>query len=572
MIEKLGVRQIDNWQFILIGGIVVFITLLWIELSRSDKTHRLVRVLATFAAIVSLLGLVFKPYYLRENQDDLTILFTEGSTKQDSLRQAYPTARFIEWSDTVQVEHLSSNIIVDGYGIPQYDLWKVESSRIEFIKPQLPAGIIDITYSKEVDEGKTSEITFKVNNSKDHKFVLEGLGEKYDSAIASDASSIIRLEYKLKVAGMFALTLSEFGVANELINAETIPVSVNPAKKFNILLINAFPTFESRFLKQFLDTSDHNYFIRSQISTDKYRYESRGSSISEMARITTSALKGFDVLIINAVELMALPTSQQRVIANAIENEGLGILIVAGNDELNKKLPVWASVGYKKVQNENFILSEEDELKVSTSNYRFASSTLSESAYSDNDGDLVQVNPRGLGKVVLSAFIETYELSLSGNDEAYQNLWKTLLESCLMPTGKKWSLENDFIYVHEPSRFELINDSISKVVYEGAEVALKQNMLVEDRWESLIWPTKSGWNFIDTNKGDQRRKWFYVHESDEFKSVKISERILANRRLMVNENVQKEALRENELEISLWWFYSIFIISMAYLWLQPKLR
>ncbi|MTI39502.1 hypothetical protein [Fulvivirga lutimaris] len=573
MIEKLGVRQVDNWQFFLIGGLLLLVLLTWIELLRQDKTQRMTRVIAIVLAITSLVLLALKPFYIKENTDDLTILLTNGSTKRDSLMLAHPNARFIEWSDTVQSSHLSPNVIVDGYGIPEYDLWKVGNRSISFIKPLAPSGVIDISYLNEVNEGEKIEISVKTNGIAGHKLVLQGLGEKYDSAVIGEGLDMVKLSCKLKAVGMYVLTLSQFDATDQLINAESIPVIINPAKKFDVLLINAFPTFESRFLKQFLEASGHNYFIRSQISTDKYRYESNGTNVNEMSRLTEAGLKPFDAIIINAAQLIALPRNQQQALANAVQNYGLGILVVASDGELVNKLPQWAYSNYKKAKNELFILSSNNnELEVGTSPYRFVPSVLSEVVYADDDGSIVQSKPYGLGKVVLSSFISTYELSLAGYEDAYQNLWKKLIESCLRPQAEYWSIPTEHNYVHRPMKFELRSDTLSRVVYGTDDIPLKQNLFVGDKWVSDVWPNNEGWNYVDINGQSGDRKYFYVHKPIAFESIQMEKRVEANSRLANESNMEETSPINSKEDISLWWFYIIFTISMAYLWLQPKFR
>lgn len=573
MIEKLGVRQLDNWQFFLFGGLLLLVLLIWIELLRQDKSQRLTRVIALVLALASLVLIALKPFYLTEDTDELTVLLTDGSTNQDSIRLAHPNAHFIDWSDTVQTTHLRPNIIVDGYGIPLYDLWKVADKNLEFIQPEMPSGIVDIKYPSQVSEGEEVEITIKTNGIKGQKLLLQGLGEKYDSAIITDTLNIVRLNCKLKAVGRYVLTLSQFDSDNQLINAESVAIIVKPAKKFDVLLINAFPTFESRFLKQFLESSGHNYFVRSQISTDKYRYESKGTSLNELSRLTETNLKLFDFIIINAGQLIALPRSQQQALANAIENQGLGILVVAGDGELVSKLPEWAHVSHKKVKNELFILSSNDnELEIRTSAYRFVPSALSEAIYEDADGSIVQSKPYGFGKVVLSSFLNTYELSLAGYEDEYQNLWKNLIESCLMPQAELWSFQAEHNYIHRSLKFELGSDTLSRVVYDPTDIALRQNMFVADKWESDIWPNSVGWNYVDVDGKRENRKYFYVYKPTDFEAVQMTKRVQANRRIANENNSVATVLINNKVDISLWWFYIIFTISMAYLWLQPKFR
>ncbi|MEQ8477673.1 hypothetical protein [Fulvivirga sp.] len=573
MIERLGVRQLDNWQFFFVGGLLLLVLLIWIELLRQDKSQRLTRIIAVVLAIASLFLIALKPFYLTENTDDLTVLFSNGSTNQDSLRLAHPNARFIDWSDTVQANHLSPNIIVDGYGIPEHDLWKVADRNVAFIQPEIPSGIVDVKYPSEVGEGEEVEIKVKVKGLNGQKLVLQGLGQKYDSAIIIDDLNTVSLNCKLKAVGRYVLALSLFDAKGQLVKAESIPLIVTPAKKFDVLLINAFPTFESRFLKQFLESSGHNYFIRSQISTDRYRYESKGTSINELTRLSEANLKPFDVIIINAAQLIALPRSQQEALSNAIQNEGLGILIVAGDGELVGKLPPWAHADYKKVKNDLFILSSNNnELELGTSTYRFVPSALSEAIYSDAEGSIVQSRPYGLGKVVLSSFLSTYQLSLAGYEEAYQNLWKNLVESCLRPQSEQWSFQSEHNYVHRPLKFEFRIDTLSRVLYGSNDIALKQNMFVGDKWESDMWPNSLGWNYVDVDGNSENRKYFYVRKPTDFETAQMTKRILANRKLANESNIAATALINNKVDISLWWFYIIFAISMAYLWLQPKFR
>ncbi len=573
MIDELGVRQIDNWQLFLFGGIVLLAASVWIEVARKDKKQILSRIAALCLAIISVIFIALKPFYLKRNEGHLTVILTEGSNKKDSLMIIHPKASFIKWSDTVQSKHLSTNVIIDGFGIPQYDLWKVDKLNVQYIRNELPTGIINISYPQKVELGEEVEVRFKVNNAVGHKFVLQGLGEQYDSLTVSKDQEIIKLGCKLKAVGMYVLTLSQFDANAQLANVESIPIIVYPAKKFDILLINAFPTFESRFLKQFLETSDHNYFIRNQISTDKYRYESNGSTLSELKRLTEAKLKLFDVVIINASQLASLSSNEKSNLANAVRNDGLGLLLLAGKDDLVKKLPDWVNAKFNTVKNELFVLPFEDEtLELQTSSYRFIPNAMSETIYRDDKGGVVTGMPYGLGKYTFSAFTNTYELVLSGNEKGYQNLWKALIESCLKPQGKQWSINNKLNYQNQPMKFVVNSDSLTRIIYEGAEIAMKRNMLVNDKWEGQLWPNHSGWNYLDMNEPELNRVWFYTHKETAFKSLNLASRIEANSRMERMGDHFSKATVEKQVDISLWWFYMIFVLSVAYLWIQPKLR
>lgn len=133
----------------------------------------------------------------------------------------------------------------------------------------------------------------------------------------------------MKTAGKLVYRLIEKdSVGNEL-SENPIPVEVQPNKVFNVLIINDFPTFETKYLKDCLAEMGHKVLIRSKLTSNRYKFEYFNREQVPLSVFSQATLESFDLLIIDSQSLRNLPNSAKNGLEMAINQDGLGVFVQA---------------------------------------------------------------------------------------------------------------------------------------------------------------------------------------------------------------------------------------------------
>ncbi len=569
MIERFGFVHHDWWLTVTIIGVLGFVLLCLKEILREDRSHLSLRIIASFIAVSSLCLLVLKPYIQNQKPLDTSVILTEGHTHEDSLTAIYPNAHFIDWSDSISEKQLTNKVIIDGYGLPVYDLWKLDAKEVTLCRTPLPKGILKVKYEQEVRLGTKSRIYFQVNGLTGHKLVLRSFGQRSDSVMVNQGGMReVSLNYEPKTTGKFVFELLHYDQSNELINTEPLPVVVHSSRKLRILFLSGFPTFETKFLKNFMIESEHALSIRNQISTDRFKFENYNIGTREYRTITGQLLSTFDLVVLDVNQMLQLKRNELKTLESAIEQKGVGLLILVNEGDLAKKIPKWATFAYETTKEKKANL---DSVIVNTAGYNLIENLNAEAIFT---GQPLAVKRRyGLGLISASVITNSYQLVLEGKESDYQLIWKKLLESTARPLISNNVRLNQLSYVDEPTTFYLSSLEPTAIVRINNEVTpLKQDLLIPEHWQSIYWPKKAGWETLTIEGNTNTEQAIYVFKSGERKMEKLTNRLEKNIQF-----IQKEPTIEIKgifvkTNLSYWWFYLIFLFSMAYLWIEPKLR
>ena len=249
-----------NDQFLgyyLLGAVLLLVVLIYKEFGNSRKLVFFLRVFIGVIAIASLLAIALKPAYQSTKKRNKAVVITEGAKEDqlDSLKKLYPKITKIEYSsgDFISPElEAAGEVFVLGYGIEEYDLFQFKNQKVNFLPAELPAGIDRIIYPKELIEGEMLSIKahfFKPEEG--HKAYLKDFGgNKLDSVTITEAD--FKLKAKTKVKGEFVYQIEVQDSVGNILAEEPLPIKINTAQKLRILVLNDFPSFETRYLKNFL--------------------------------------------------------------------------------------------------------------------------------------------------------------------------------------------------------------------------------------------------------------------------------------------------------------------------------
>lgn len=566
-----GVFYEEYWLLAVVTAVFLLLLFGLLEWLRPNRKP-VVRISLTALAIACLLLIFLKPYYLSKSNGNVTIIFTEGHSHQDSLMDAYPNATVIYWSDTASITTTNSEFIIDGFGIPSYDLRKFDVKSVQFLPSSKPTGLIDFNYKAKVKVGENALVKLQVNQLANHQIIIKAQGTAADSAyIKNDSLQTIQLNYKPSSVGRVMLQFEAVNEKDEIVLFEQLPIDVVKEAQLKILVLNTQPTFESRFLKNYLMEQGHAVFTRSEITTNRYNFESSGFEFTRLDRLTEKSLEVFDLVVASSNTLSELSRSEKNALRNQVGEAGLGMILLQ-NDVRLSALPDWLRFKIKDFNmDEKFIEVNfsENKTKLEAPETTFVVNGLQESILSFQGEALAVVKPYGQGLVTSSVIDNTYKLALKGEKVAFEAFWNDLIESVLTDDPSDLIVKTKIPVEDEPVTLQLwSNDALPEVLYQSASLPIIQREFIPQRWSATVWPLGAGWQNITLNDMDYA---FYVFDENDWQQVRNNERYEINRKYFSKGTVTTPKVNDVKIPISLWWFYLLFLCSTAYLWLQPKL-
>ncbi|MEQ8926297.1 MAG: hypothetical protein RLO81_10820, partial [Fulvivirga sp.] len=390
----MGVLKTDLLWYVIPTMLVLFSLLAFLD-SKNGKLY-VSRLVALAVVLISIGLLYLEPFYFAAADVDTVIITTDGANKEDSLRLKYPNNKFIEWSDTINASDLKNHVVINGYGFPEYDLYKLEGKKVDFIPADKPSGIIDVNYNSIANVGENRAVQLKVNDLKDSWIKLSMLGDVVDSVqVATDSMELVALNFTPLIAGKSLLKLiveNNTSISQE----EQLPVVVQEPDKSAVLMLNDQPTFESRFLKNHLIEQGHKVFVRSKITTERFRYENSGFEFDKLPYLSDHVLSEFDLLVIPATIISNLSRTERLSIEKKIRESGLGLLVLVSS--ASDKIPSWLDFSVQALEDEKYQLELSNKrIAVESIGNISSKNVLSECHLAANEVCLKVTQPLGQG-------------------------------------------------------------------------------------------------------------------------------------------------------------------------------
>jgi len=548
----------------------VFLTLLIIREVAGDGRRKGLAILCYSIATMALLLIALKPEYKRPVSSSTFILLTEGYDQQqlDSLRKAtqgelvmhYDSASYHQLKRLLETR--SAYILGTGFDPDELSLWK--DGNIVYHEGAQPEGVTRLNFKPKHRVGEKVIIQGAVNRPDAVQLKLEALGATLDSTQVAAGEQSFSLQTDLKVPGRFTIKVIEENVDGTVLKASELPIIVEEPERLKVLLINTFPTFELKYLKNFLVQEGHELTVRNQLSKNKYRYEYYNTDRQRFNRLNESLLKDFDLVLTNNSTLNQLSYTGKQSLKQQIE-EGLGLFVIPdesmfnGNDFVNFKFEPAAETTQLEIDGEV--------LEVKKHPFSLAKQFGEAHVYEGVSG----YQRFGAGRIGITTLLNTYQLVLNGEADVYQKLWKRHLESVAQKENGI-SLSADWLaQVNHPYHFTIKGlQSKPAITVEAVDIALQQDPHLPENWQSSYWPEKEGWHAINI-ENSQDSLWFYAQNSNNWMALNNVKRQKANSRVFNN------ALKDDGQKIAGYalinpiWFYLAFLISVGYLWLAPKL-
>jgi hypothetical protein len=109
--------------------------------------------------------------------------------------------------------------------------------------------------------------------------------------------------------------------------SDSFAVAVRDPQPPRLLVLDASPSFETRFLKRWLADRGGQVMVRTTLSRGKVRVERVNGMVGDPSRLTPNLLESCDAVVLDGKSLMALAPVERAALDHAVEEAGLGVLI-----------------------------------------------------------------------------------------------------------------------------------------------------------------------------------------------------------------------------------------------------
>lgn len=567
------------WPVVVCAGLL-WVVFLWKEYAQSGKRGMFLKAIIALVAVGSLAAMVLQPLLAEDRAKGVGVILTPNFTTNqlDSLKLAHKGMSEIAYDgngfEKAQLDSISTAYVL-GDGVAAYDFWQLENVATTYLGGEELSGISRLHYEQELVVGDSLKVQgLYVKPIKGNWLVLEDAGGNGVDSVAFNGDDKLHfgLQTKPKVTGAFVYKLVEKDSLQLVVSTEPLPLIIKSENKLQILIINTFPTFETKYLKNFLAENGHEVLVRSQLSKNKYKFENFNRKQGSIYGFTQSNLENFDLVIIDQTSYLGLSAASQRAMKEQVENEGLGVFIqpeasiVSNGKRLGFRL--------KRNSSTETSLANWPKVKIPVYPASLETDVLTQPILSSQNKILSAYVQKGSGRLGTSMLNDTYQLVLNGNEAVYQYIWSTTLSAVSQKSLAmvQWETENFITYQDVPFRIKLRTSiPIPEVVDEGNnQIALRQNLQLSDEWEGTVYPREKGWNHVQIRGDSTMTMSYYVGESAAWNSIKATDVRNNNQRKFIG-SIPSQTVVTTLKPMSRWWFFVTFVLAMGYLWVLPRI-
>ena len=570
----------ETWFWpLLVGAMVLLIAFLWKEWSQAGKHRLLLKSVLAFLAITSLVLLALRPAISASRDGSNFAVLTTGYEPQhlDSLKREMRKLKVLHYEPGVSLPteiRSSEKVYVLGQGVKEFDLWQLEAAHVTYLKSEFPRGITKLNYQIESRVGNVLMLKGLYNKPQEgNLLVLEGPGGAgLDSLVLNGESKMqVQLKTPLKAAGNFVYALVEKDAKGGILNNDQLPVKVSKKENLRILIVNSFPTFETRYLKNYLAEAGHEVVIKSRVTTGRYKFEYFNTKRIPIGNISGSLLEPFDLLIADASSLRGFSGSEINAIENQVRDNGLGLFIQPDDNFFNSRGKLYA-LNFDRVEGSEILGFQGQGIKLNSFPYRIKKDFGVTGIQNAGNTLISAYKVRGEGRIGTAIFFDSWQLVLDGKVEVYKELWSHLIEKLSKKevSVASWNSTLTIAQKGEPYEFEIRTESADPIVKtkSGSHIPLMQDPGLSYLWKGTTWPRETGWNSLELDTISAYD--FYVDDKSSWSALTAIQTMQANERYF--KPSERTGRESGALEpINPLWFFSFFLLCMGGLWLEPKI-
>jgi hypothetical protein len=592
MIQGSQLGFAETISLALVAG-AVWLLYLFLIFRRHTGKEVLLRSLLLAVALSCLCLIIVQPQYSFSRPGGKALLLTQPvSSMPDSLRvfalpgvsapahvQQVPDLGFIE-RNYPQIQEL----YIDGYGLEPAQMQALQRLQLHFLEKKAPAGFTWLGYSRKVNEGEELLISGTYGNASADtaKLILSTAEGLQDSVLLAPGENRFSLQAQTQVAGNYIAALRL--VNGDSIRTEPLPYVVAEKQPLQVLMLQAFPSFEMNYLKDWLGQAKHRIQLRARISRDKFATQTINldSKAGTQALLSEQNLKEANLLICDAESLRQFSAAERKRLQQAVE-DGLGLLVLADEawlknpQVLGRKFPLIASEQLSFAPGEN-VQAAQGKVLAGKLPAAFAESSLQVPVAYSHAGEITAAyTPAGKGRTGALLATATFPWILQGETALYSRLWTDIIQAfSRREPGRAIRLADfPFMLKDHPVYFLVTDTALIPAAIRYASGTGQQAMprgglpqSVETSYQFL--PVEEGWIQIGYKEDTTLSYQACVLPAHAWTDLKHATWWRQNGQYTYAGSADKAYTYAAWEEISPLWFFLPLITSLALLWWREK--
>lgn len=581
MIDQVTFGQTHLIWPVVLGAALLWLVFIWKEWTGVARPRFFIKMLVSLMALGALALIALQPNIRQTDKISYTAILSPGYQKMqvDSLKAAHKNIKVLNYrpGDNLSTSIQSGQeVFVLGQGLRSFDLWQLDKSSVQFLTGTKPSGISRLTYTQKNVVGNDFVIAGEYHRAtKGRQLILTGPGDTPLDSVQLEAVTDQRFNLKTThlVEGKFVYALIEKDSVGKQLSSMPLAINIKAKNKLHILIVNQFPSFETKYLKNFLAESGHIVKVRSQVSKGRYKYEYFNTQQKSSIDFTSKTINEIDLLIIDASSLAKASKSMLQELRTAMADQGLGVFIQADEAMYGKNLPL---LEFSFLNQADEAINFENDPNVSLTKYPFIfkNESLLEPVQQSNLGIITAYKRAGAGRIGTTVLQNTYELVLEGKTRAYQRLWSPIISGISKRKALEtvWKQVDMMSYPDAPFHFEINTTQENPLVksQDGFSIPLARDRELRELWRGTTYPRKPGWNQLVMSHDSTDVFDFYVLDSMPWNSLDAHQTMSDNKRYF-NRELSSPKMTTFLKPIQPWWFFIVFLLAMSFLWLEPKL-
>ena len=527
-----------------------------------------------------------------------------GVAASTRKKQNLKSAHWLLDIGQLQLREPALNAIeVHGYGLDQ-DQWQNFSNDLQIdFKPPAINGFTAMRWQRSLVEGETLVVSGYYQSPDADAIIELRLLDPADN-IVDEARIKNGQEFSLttavKARGNLEFKLQAWNSEIQL-SDQVVPIESGSGARFNIMIRQSAPSFETRALKNYAASNGHRLRLDTDISKGKNLSQSANQPGDVDTSFSPTVLAEQDVLIMDGRALVNLPLTQREWLMDAVEN-GLGLLVLADSallqhiGELNTNI---LNGFHLAPLTDAETMVNPRLLTRGASNWQEPLLVAAMQLTADDADVLIddehgrsQVvrRSKGRGYISISLINHSHSWLTSGQRADWGDYWSALIANLARQRGGSYLLaqaETDFYRVNQRSEVCVLTDEKNASVAIRAntpqgtqdffELQLAPDTLNSPRQCVYFWPEAGGWQQIQLLSGDREsildKKAIYVFQADQWLAQQRKQRVQATRtKATIRTSMPREAPAKWVSEpISPFWLWLTLVLSATLLWLERKL-
>jgi hypothetical protein len=556
--EKTQQMMTISWSFEWTYALIIFVILLgftWIDIKNYVKEQRWFRLVCYALLGVGLYALIVKPSILTKAPEAIVLINNSAEDISDSLltnatHQFSNVASWLSSSGNLS----TSKVILVGEGLSAKEA-EVLDVPIEFYPSNIPDGIISIK-NEPAFAGIPFNLDFDLWIEGPINLALIAPGMDTVRISVEQMKSDVSVRLAIPVEGNHLIHLVGTREGKEIFS-NNYPLFVKQQPRVNVLVYSGYPSFELRYLSDYLRELGYQVNIRQSISKEL-------ENITEInvENGTVSLIKQIEkaqLILLDPESARNLSRYQWNMIRTQLEDGDTGILWLGSGDELRKYVP---SVKTKEYQNKIEISASSTRVQLDARKNRIVGSEL-------RVGHIVEL---GMGKLGQSIALNSYRLILQGQKQAYQAAWAEILDEIMGQVEEEFEISlSPYASVDWRTSGTISSEHPITIEIESVRIPTAQDMLRPNRFDFDYWPLSVGWQPILIN-GDTLRRQTYHADHHDWKTRTLFQ---SKQRTEMLEKINVGAGQHQnniEEEINSWYIYLYVLIILGGLWLEQRIH